>query len=82
MPDSDSAAARSSLAWGIIAMFAWLVPSVGVLAALAGLVRGYQGRNAPDAARARLGMVLSTIALLMSAWLAGWIWVAMRNPNW
>ena len=76
----ESVAATASLVWGVIALFAWLVPPVGVLAAVAGLVRGRQGWDAPNGDRARLGVVLSIVALLMAAWLTAWVLIAMSNP--
>jgi len=78
-PGPGSVAATSALAWGIVALFAWLLPPVGLLAALVGIVRGRQGWNAPIGDRARLGVVLSVIALLMTAWLTGWIVVVGRD---
>ncbi len=78
---SESVAARSALVWGILAMFAWLLPPVGLLVAIAGLIRGRQGWNAPEGDRARLGVVLSIFALLLTVWLTAWIVIATRNPN-
>jgi hypothetical protein len=77
----ESVAATSSLVWGVVAMFAWLLPPVGLLVALAGLVRGYRGWNAPNADRARVGVVLSIFALLMVAWLTTWIIVVSTSFN-
>jgi hypothetical protein len=75
----NSVAATSALIWGISAMFAWLLPPVGLLVALAGLIQGHQGWNAPNGDRAKLGVVLSVIALLMTAWLTAWIVVVSTS---
>jgi hypothetical protein len=78
-PGPESLAARSSLVWGIIAMFAWLLPPVGLLVAIAGLIRGRQGWDDPDRDRARLGVVLSVIGLLLTTWLTAWIAVVSTS---
>ena len=79
--DSESVAATASLACGIIAMFAWLLPPVGLLAGFAGLLLGHQGWHAPNRDRARVGVALSIIALIMSLWLAGWIIIALKDVH-
>ncbi len=77
---SDPKAATASLIWGIIAMFAWLLPPVGLLVAVAGLVRGRQGWEAPNRDRARLGVVLSVMSLLLNGWLTAWIAFVTHHP--
>ena len=78
--DPESVAASASLVWGTIAMFTWLLPPVGVLVAIAGLVLGHRGWNASNGDRARLGVVLSIMSLLLAAWLSVWIVIAAYIP--
>ncbi len=79
-PNADSVAATSSLIWGVLAIFAWLLPPVGLLVAVVGLVLGRRGWDAPNGDRAKLGVVLSVMGLLMTGWFAAWIFVVANYP--
>ncbi len=74
-----SRAATLSLALGVFAMFAWLVPPIGAVAASVGLAAGVvglrsAGRGRPSGRdRARLGLVLCAIGLGMSATMLAWL---------
>ncbi len=74
-----SRAATLSLALGVFAMFAWLVPPVGALAAIVGLAAGVVGLRSAGRGpstgrdRGRLGLVLSAIGLGMSATMMAWL---------
>jgi hypothetical protein len=78
-PGLDPVAGSASLIWGILAMFAWLIPPVGVLVALVGLIRSRQGWHASNRDRARLGAVLAVASLLLSGWLSAWVVVTMHD---
>ena len=69
----ESVAATSCPAWGVIAMFTWWMPAFGQVFSIAGLIRGYQARQAPNRIRARLGLVLSAIAMNPGLAFIAWI---------
>lgn len=62
---TGSLAADSSVEWGLLAMFTWMVPMLGQLAVVVGLVRGFRGFHSPNRLRARFGIVLSIISLIL-----------------
>lgn len=65
-PGRDPAeAADWCLAWGFVAMFIWWLPVLGQVFPIAGLAAAWRCRDVPGLDRARLGVVLSTIALAM-----------------
>ena len=79
--NSEAEAASASLVWGSIATVAWMLPPVGALVAMAGLIRGANGWRAPNRDRARLGVILSVGSLLLNAWWTAWIVVVMHYPS-
>jgi hypothetical protein len=69
----QAALANSCLVWGIIAIVCWWVPLLGQIAVAQGLSRGVPLWSSTNRDRARLGVVLSTIALIVMSWILGWI---------
>jgi hypothetical protein len=74
---SESLAATACLALGVTAVFAWLIPTIGLIVASYGLVYGRRGWQAPNRDRARLGVVLAIIAIGLALWLAFWLIMAV-----
>ena len=77
--DSESVAATSCLQWGIIAMFTWWIPAFGQVFSIAGLIRGRRGWHASNRDRARLGVVLSVIALMLGLALIALVLECLRT---
>ncbi len=71
-PRLAPSAATICLWLGVVGMFTWLVPLIGMAAPAVGLAAGLRGWRAPDRARARLGLVLSSIALAMGLLMLYW----------
>jgi hypothetical protein len=78
-PGRDPEAATSSLVWGILAIFTWWVPLINPVIPLASLVRGWGGWHAPNRDRARLGAVLSILALGMGVVVVAWLLSLARS---
>lgn len=72
-PDCDPSAASFCLLFGIIALFTWMVPAIGMAAPLAGLACGRRGWRAPNCHRAHWGVGMCVISLALESlifWLA------------
>ena len=61
-----SGTAIASLVLGIVAMIAWLVPIAGLPVSVTGIVFGVLGRNSPGRRMAIWGIVLASIALVLT----------------
>lgn len=57
----------ASLVLGIIGLFTWWIPALGLAVAVSGLVMGAKGMNLPGRGMAIAGLVLSIISLLLAA---------------
>ena len=57
---------RGAIALGAMALIALLVPGVGIPFAIAGLILGVMSLNSLDRHRARVGIVMSLIGLLLA----------------
>ena len=60
-------ASIASLVLGIIGLFAWCVPLIGVPITIIGIVMGVKGRRRSPNGVATAGMILSIIGLVLSA---------------
>ncbi|MCL4261759.1 MAG: hypothetical protein KJ069_01020 [Anaerolineae bacterium] len=58
--------AIGALVLGIINLCAWFVPLCGFPLAIVGIVLGYMGRNSAQRTLAIIGIVLSSIALVLT----------------
>jgi hypothetical protein len=64
-PEGDPLAASCCLLLGIIALFTWMVPALGMAAPLAGLACGRRGWRASNHHRAEIGVWMCVISLVL-----------------
>ncbi len=74
-PEAENASSVC-LRLGVLAMFTWMVPLLGLGLPVAGLIVGRRGWQAANRARARLGVVLYAMSMGMGLLVLYWLtWI-------
>lgn len=82
-PAGGSGQATAALILGIISLFAWCIPLVGLPTSVVGLVLGVKALNGPARGMAIAGVATSSIGLLLSvanAVLGAYLGATGRHP--
>ena len=82
-PSASNRGAATACLWlGVLGLFTWVVPMLGMVAPAVGLALGWQGRRSSNRDRARLGIVLCTIALGLGVLMLYWFIQLLDTAMW